>query len=715
MPKFRHITEVQNLMGSKELIRNLGIIAHIDHGKTTLADSLLAGTGLLSPQMAGSARVLDYLEEEQRRKITIKTANITMLYKSAGKSYVINLVDTPGHVDFTGKVTRALRAIDGAVVVVDAVEEIMAQTEVVTRQALEERVRPILFINKVDRLITELQLSENQIQEKLMRIITNFNNLIELYADKPFKSIWKVDATKSSVAFGAALHGWGFTLDIAQQKSLRFPDIIAVYKSGAQEKLRKILPVYDAIFHMTIANIPNPKTAQKYRIEKIWDGHTSSKIGQALVECNDEGPAVICVTHVQPDGDGDVIATGRVFSGTIKKGDTMHLMDVLSETEVKQVCINMGSFREEIDKVAAGNIATLTLSGPVRAGETVVDEEHKEGMVPFEGINQVSEAVVTIAVEPKNPQDIPRLLEAFDRLVVEDSDLKVYVSDETGEHLLSGIGELHLEIAFKQLKSYLSDVELVVSQPRVVYRESVSEKGIKATALSPNRQNKFTVQVEPLSEETTRPSNHKNEETGNILSFDEHRNVLWDATGKAEQIQEGILEPIISGFEFACKAGPLCSEPVHHVRVNLVDFKLSTKAEFLSAVEIMHGVGKAIFGSFLSAKPVLLEPVYRTVISVPTELAGECQRILSSRRGKIVAFVNKDLVTTITAFIPVAETFGLSKELRSSTSGHAFWQSNLDRWETVPEKLAPKIISEIRHRKGLPSKVPSASKFLEEK
>ena len=166
MPRFRQIPQIQQLMSNKDCIRNIGIIAHIDHGKTTLADSLLAGAGLLSPQMAGTARVLDFLEEEQKRKITIKTANISLLYKQADAQYIINLVDTPGHVDFTGKVTRALRVIDGAVVVVDAVEEIMAQTEILTRQALQERVRPVLFINKIDRLITELQLESRLFHPK---------------------------------------------------------------------------------------------------------------------------------------------------------------------------------------------------------------------------------------------------------------------------------------------------------------------------------------------------------------------------------------------------------------------------------------------------------------------------------------------------------------------------------------------------------------------
>ena len=239
MARFKHTEQIQQLMAKKELIRNIGIIAHIDHGKTTLADSLLAGAGLLSPSMAGTARVLDYLEEEQKRKITIKTANISLLYKTLGDPYIMNLVDTPGHVDFTGKVTRALRVIDGAVVVVDAVEEIMAQTEIVTRQALEERVRPVLFINKVDRLIGELHLNEEQIQKKLNHIINNFNDLIELYGEAPFKNQWKIDASLGNVAFGAALHGWGFTLNIAKEKGVRFSEIIKAYGKGEGAKLQE--------------------------------------------------------------------------------------------------------------------------------------------------------------------------------------------------------------------------------------------------------------------------------------------------------------------------------------------------------------------------------------------------------------------------------------------------------------------------------------------
>jgi len=701
-------------MGSKERIRNVGIIAHIDHGKTTLADSLLAGAGLLSPKMAGSARVLDYLEEEQKRKITIKTANISLLYKTGKGSYVVNLVDTPGHVDFTGKVTRALRAIDGAVVVVDAVEEIMAQTEVLMRQALEERVRPVLFINKVDRLITELHLNAEQIQERFARIIGGFNDLIELYGEAPFKRKWKADAAKDSVAFGSALHRWGFTLETARRKGVKFADVIAACTEGEHERLGKLLPVYEAVFEMAVGNVPNPKEAQRYRVEKIWKGNLKSQIGQAMVECSDAGPAVMCVTAVQADVEGTV-ATGRLFAGSLKEGDKVFMVNAQAETLVKQVHVCMGSFREPVSQVSAGNLAAVTVADAMRVGETLVDAGHREGMVPFEGIRYVSEPVVTVAVEPRNPQNLPELLKAMERLAAEDPNLAVVLNRETGEYLLSGMGELHVEIALKQLGEMGGEVGIKASSPRVVYRETATRKGAAATAASPNKQNKFTVQVEPMNEELARLADEGEiaEKTGFLAVDGKHKNVLLDCTGEAERILR-VRDALVSGFLFACGAGPLCGEPLRHVKVNLMNVQLSENAEFRDAVGLMRGAGKAVFGSFLTAKPVLLEPVYRTILSVPAELAGECSRIVGSRRGRIALFEQKGGLAVVTAFIPVSESFGLSQELRSTTSGRAFWQSMLDRWEQMPEKLAANVISEVRRRKGLPAEIPSADVFVEE-
>ncbi len=707
MPRFKQIAQIQELMSRKELIRNIGIIAHIDHGKTTLADSLLAGAGLLSTKMAGMARVLDYLEEEQKRKITIKTANISLLYKAAGTPYIVNLVDTPGHVDFTGKVTRALRVIDGAVVVVDAVEEIMAQTEIVTKQALDERVRPVLFINKVDKLIVELKLNEEQIQKKLDQIISRFNDLIETYAEPEFKSRWKISGSLGNVAFGSALHGWGFTMNMAKQKGTKFSDIAKAYADGTEMKLKESLPVYEAVFEMAINVIPNPREAQAYRIEKIWDGQITSKLGNALVQCSDDAPAIVFVTNVHSDPNGDSVATGRVFSGRLKKGDMLHLVDSLSETEVKEVSIDMGSLREEVSEVSAGSLASFTLTGRVKAGETLVDLAHKDGMLPFEGICYVSEPVVTLAVEPKKTQDIPLLLDALEKLAREDPNLKVSADKQTGEYLLSGMGELHLEIAIHELKNTFG-IDVTVSSPRVVYMESVAKKGVVALAKSPDKLSSFWVQVMPENEEANTSAD---EDSGSVLSVDEHRNVLLDCSAKTEQVSESDLEAIIAGFEYACKAGPLCGEPVRHLKVNLVDFQLSQSGE--GGSEVMRGTSKAAFGSFLSADPILLEPVYRIIISVATELAGEASRILSTRHGKVTLFEQKGLLTVITGFIPVSETFGFSKELRTTTSGRAFWQMFFDHWEKMSQKQALEVIVGLRKQKGLVPEVPKPEKFME--
>jgi elongation factor 2 len=716
MPKFKQIPAILNLMGKKELIRNLGIIAHIDHGKTTLTDSLLVGTGLLSQKVAGSARVLDYLEEEQKRGITMKTANISLLYPTAECSFIVNLVDTPGHVDFTGKVTRALRSIDGAVVVVDAVEEIMAQTEIVIRQALEERVHPVLFINKVDRLVAELKLNEEQIQKKFTRIIDNFNDLIEIYGESPFKDKWKANPAKGSVAFGSALHRWGFTLSMARQKNMKFSAIIDAYKNAEYEKLQKALPLHSAILDMAVKHVPNPLEAQKYRVEKIWKGNMASAVGQAMASCDDNGAAVVCITNVQVDPKAGLIATGRVFSGTVKNGDKVCLVNAQAENVVQQVSIYMGAFREPVTQVAAGNVVALSGLELAKAGETMVAAEHCEGMVPFERIRYVSEPVVTVAVEPKDSKDLSGLLATMGKLATEDPNLAVSVNRETGEYLLSGMGELHLEVAVKLLKDYLSGMDIATSSPRVVYRETATREGVIAKAKSPNKQNQFAVQAAPIEEDLVRQIEQDENSARNVrnmLAVDEYKNVLVDCTGKAEQLRE-ILDFMISGFTFACKAGPLCGEPLRGVKINLMEIQLSENPEHRGPVEIMHGVGKAIFGSFLTAKPMLLEPVYRTVISSPTELAGECSKIISSRRGKISAFEQKGVSTAISGYIPVAETFGLAAELRSVTSGRAFWQSMFDHWEKVPAKLEAKTIKEIRKRKGLPSEVPKAERFLEE-
>jgi elongation factor 2 len=733
MRKFKQTNEILKLMHKKEAIRNIGIIAHIDHGKTTMTDSLMAEAGLLSPSMVG-LRVLDYLEEEQKRGITIKTANISLLHEVQGNSYIINLVDTPGHVDFTGKVARALRAIDGAVVVVDAVEEIMAQTETVTRQALEERVKPVLFINKVDRLIEEIKISEKEIQNKFARIISEFNNLIEIYGEPQFKEKWKVDPEKESVAIGSALQKWGLTVPIANKKGIRFADIIEVYEKNEHEELSRLIPLHNAILNMVVKNIPNPIEAQRYRIPKIWKGPIDSEIGGAMLNCDENGPATMCITNAQPTVKEGLIATGRLFSGAIKEGDPVYLVNAGKECVIKQVSIYMGSFREVVNQITAGNIAALSGLDLARAGETLVDVKYKGVMGPFERTKYLSEPVMTVVVEPKNPKDLQRLTEAMNRLSIEDPNIITTIDKETGHYLLSGIGELQLEIAMKLLAEYSGGIELSASNPTVAYRESISEKGKIVTTKTPNKQNSFRVQVEPLEievleliekgelTEAMEPEqisailkNMKanwSKTSEKICALNKYGNMLVNLTDNISV--EKVKESIILGFHWACGRGPLCEEPLRGVKVNLIDAQIHEDPKLHETAQVMRAVSRAILGSVLTAKPKLLEPIYKIEVSVPTQWFGACSNLITRRRGKIQVTENRGILTMIKGYIPVAETFGLSDELRSSTSGRAFWQCTFSHWEKTPENVATEVVKQIRARRGLPPKIPKPEKFINE-
>ena len=735
MPRFRHTKDILKLIDIKENIRDIGIIAHIDHGKTTMTDSLLAEAGLLSPKIAGQARALDYLEEEQKRGITIKTANISLIHETEGKSYIINLIDTPGHVDFTGKVTRALRAIDGAVVVVDAVEEVMVQTETVTRQALNERVKPVLFINKVDRLIRELKLSPEETEKKLLRVIRDFNNLIDIYGEPQFKEKWKVDASKGSVTFGSALHRWGFTIGIAQKKGIRFDDVVKAYHEESWEELQKIVPLHEAILDMVVKHLPNPIEAPKYRIPKVWKGETDTEIGQAMANCDRHGPTVMCITNAQMDPHAGLVATGRLFSGDIKEGDRIYLVGAKKGYRVQQVSMYMGAFREVVEHLDAGNIAAILGLDLARAGETLVDASSKDGMIPFERIAYISEPVVTIALEPKRPTDLPRLVDVMRRLSIDDPNLVTTVNKETGEYLLSGMGELHLEIAVKFMKDYAPGLEVITSKPIVVYRETVSKPGIEALAKSPNKHNRFWVQVEPLEEKVIkmiesgdideimgrrrigealyREAGWPVSEARNVWALEEHRNIFIDLT-KGIQFMRDIQDMALSGFRWACGAGPLSDEPLRGMKVKLMNAQLHEDPVHRGPAQIMPAIRRAIFGSFLMADPIILEPVYRIQVSVPAQWVGEASSLITRKRGRILSSGQKGVVLAVDGYIPVAETFGLAADLRSATSGHAFWQSQFDHWEKVPESIAAEIVADIRKRRGLPPEVPSARRFIDE-
>jgi len=356
--------------------------------------------------------------------------------------------------------------------------------------------------------------------------------------------------------------------------------------------------------------------------------------------------------------------------------------------------------------------------------------------VPFERIKYVSEPVVTIALEPKHPRDLPRLVDVMNRLVIEDPNLVSTINKETGEYLLSGMGELHLEIAVKFLRDYTGgDLEIIASKPIVVYRESVARQGIVVMGKSPNKHNKFWVQVEPLEEkviglidkgEVSEEINRKQtaailqkgvgwsaEEARNVWAIEDHKNMLIDMTKGVQYLHEA-RGMIISGFRWGCENGPLAEEPMRGVKVKLMDAQLHEDPVHRGPAQIMPATRRAMFGSFLTAKPVLLEPIYKIGVSVPSQYVGEVSSIITRSKGRILSSEHKGPLTMITGYIPVAQTFGLAVDMRSATSGHAFWQSTFDHWEKTPENIALAVIQEIRKRQGLPLEIPTADKFIDE-
>ncbi len=728
MPRYKQTQEILKLIGNREQVRNIGIIAHVDHGKTTLTDSLLAASGLLSPTVAGEARALDYLEEEQKRGITIKTANISLLHDYGGKSYVVNLIDTPGHVDFTGKVTRALRAIDGAVVVVDAVEEIMVQTETVTRQALAERVKPILFINKVDRLITELRLGPKDIQKKLARIIDRFNRLIDIFAEEEYKSKWKVRPDLNNVAFGSAKDRWGFTLKQAMEKGMTFNDVLKFYEEGRLEELKELFPVHKAVLDMVIEHIPNPMEAQKYRLPKIWKGDLNSEVGQAMLNCDVDGPVAFMVTNVMVDERAGLVATGRLLSGTLKPGMEVYLINKGTKDRILQVGMYMGPYREVVDYMVAGNIpAVLGLDG-VTAGETV---STLPDMVPFESIKYISEPVVTIAIEPKNTRDLPKLINALRKLAIEDPNLKVSINEETGEYLISGMGTLHLEVSIHFLQDM--GIEVVTSPPIVVYRETITKKSPLFPGKSPNKHNKVKLYLEKLPEElinlissgeitdrTPRKDLQKilmeygwsAEEARRVWAIDNERgNILVDMTKGVQYLQES-KQMIISAFFDFVKEGALAREPVRGIKAVLVDAEFHEDPAHRTLAQVVPMVHRALLGGELAAEPSLYEPIMKIQVQVPAEFIGAVTSVLAGKRGQVTNIDQREYYAVVNGYIPVSETFDLAQVLRGATQGRAFWQTQFSHWQLVPKAMLKQLVAEIRKRKGLPENPPSYEEFI---
>lgn len=713
------VDKVTRIMKIPEQIRNIAICAHIDHGKTTLSDNLLAGAGMMSEELAGKVCALDFHADEQARGITIDSASVSMVHLVDGKEFLINLIDTPGHVDFGGDVTRAMRAVDGAVVLCCAVEGIMPQTETVLRQALKERVKPILFINKVDRLMKELQLTPEMMQERFMKTIASVNKLIRDLAEPEFGSKWQVNVQDGSVCFGSAFHNWAMSVDYMQKKSISFKDIIDAYSNETWKELGKKAPLHEVLLNAVIKHHPNPVVAQKYRIPKIWHGDKNSPLGKSLLNCDPNGKLGFVVIKVVVDPQAGEIAAGRLYGGTMKKGTPIFMNIKKTPMRTQQIYIYNGAKREIVDNVPAGNIIGLGGLKDAYPGETITEEEDE----PFEKITHIFEPVITKSIEAKNPADLPDLAKILIQVGKEDPSLQININQETGENLISGMGELHLEIIENRIKEE-KGLQIITSEPIVVYRETITKKSTESfEGKSPNKHNKLYFVVEPLSEELLKAVKAGNISEGRIKKKDmdlwaaletagmnskESRNVreifkgniLVDGTRGIVHIGE-VIEMVMDTFEDVMKGGPIAKEPCIGVKVTIVDMKLHEDAIHRGPAQFYPAVRMGIRGAMAQTKPMLLEPVQTMRFESPVEYMGEISKLIANKRGQLIDMQQEGETVIVIGKLPVGEMFGLSSELRSATGGRGISSLIDQNFERLPDELQNKIVAQIRSRKGI--------------
>jgi elongation factor 2 len=737
MGRYKQAEEIVKLMNEPTRIRNTSIIAHVDHGKTTLSDSLLAAAGIISEQTAGQKLFLDSWELEQKRQMTVFASNISMTHNFRNEDYLINLIDTPGHIDFSGAVTRSLRAADGALVVVDAVEGPMTQTETVLMQALRERVKPLLFVNKVDRLIKEIKLTPEDMQNRFAKIIVRVNNLIERYAPPEHKKDWQVKIEDGRVAFGSALHKWGFNLPYMKAKGVTFREVIDAY-SGAPEDigkkvdaLSKKVPLWEPVLDMFCEHLPNPLEAQPFRQSQIWPGDLKSQVAASMAKVDPNGPLLMCITTIEVDPHSGVVAIGRVFSGSVEKGKNVRLISSRQSGTIQQVYMSMATDRVIVDKIPAGNIAAISGLPAIHVGETVTEEG--SDIQPFEALKYVSDPVVTVAVEPEDVKDLPLFDKVMHKLTLEDPNLHFVMNKESGEYLLSGMGELHLEITAYRMQE--AGLKARLSKPIVIYREAISQnyQGPSVMGKSPNKHNKLWITLERLSNEVIEELREgkisemqKRDERQTMLRgfgwpTDDARNVIAiEGTNvlvnriKGKQYVEEILDHVKSGFREAVHESVLAKEPSYGLKVNLEDISVHEDPVHRGPAQILPMTWRPIWGCFLMCNPRLLEPIMSFECKVPNDFVSPVIATVQKRRGKLLDMVNEEDMMIVKAEFPVAESFGISDELRSSTQGRAFWATQFSRWAPVPDSLQMEIISQIRTRRGLSPTPPRPVEFFEQ-
>uniref|UniRef100_A0A1D5RAB0 Elongation factor 2 n=1 Tax=Macaca mulatta TaxID=9544 RepID=A0A1D5RAB0_MACMU len=769
------VDQIRAIMDKKANIRNMSVIAHVDHGKSTLTDSLVCKAGIIASARAGETRFTDTRKDEQERCITIKSTAISLFYELSendlnfikqskdGAGFLINLIDSPGHVDFSSEVTAALRVTDGALVVVDCVSGVCVQTETVLRQAIAERIKPVLMMNKMDRALLELQLEPEELYQTFQRIVENVNVIISTYGEGesgPMGNIM-IDPVLGTVGFGSGLHGWAFTLkQFAEMYVAKFA-AKGEGQLGPAERAKKVEDMMKKLWgdryfdpangkFSKSATSPDGKKLPRTFCQLILDPIFKVR---SIKSCDPKGPLMMYISKMVPTSDkGRFYAFGRVFSGLVSTGLKVRIMgpnytpgkkEDLYLKPIQRTILMMGRYVEPIEDVPCGNIVGLVGVDQflVKTG-TITTFEHAHNMRVMKF--SVS-PVVRVAVEAKNPADLPKLVEGLKRLAKSDPMVQCII-EESGEHIIAGAGELHLEICLKDLEEDHACIPIKKSDPVVSYRETVSEESnVLCLSKSPNKHNRLYMKARPfpdgLAEDIDKGEVSARQELKQRARYLAEKyewdvaearkiwcfgpdgtgpNILTDITKGVQYLNE-IKDSVVAGFQWATKEGALCEENMRGVRFDVHDVTLHADAIHRGGGQIIPTARRCLYASVLTAQPRLMEPIYLVEIQCPEQVVGGIYGVLNRKRGHV--FEESQVAGTpmfvVKAYLPVNESFGFTADLRSNTGGQAFPQCVFDHWQILPgdpfdnSSRPSQVVAETRKRKGLKEGIPALDNFLD--